>query len=363
MERYYAWLRSSGLIPASQKINVTGYSLGGHLGTIFTELHAPDILQTVTFNGAGRGTWNQAVGTLNDMLTYYRNVLANPNLALAPPPSDVVAHAKYAGAVAASGTLDGLNLYLDPREAWAVFATQRQFSTVGSAALAAIAGQPIADPRRTGLTNGADALITQVYGRGYPLDQSYVANSGVHGPARSVFIEDQPLFAGNPSLLNLLPWSTGEYGGGHSITLIADSLAVARAMQLLDPAITLDDVAQIFQRATEKVAAGSLYAGGEQTAAYEYDALENVLDGLRRSLLSPTAAITPYATGGRGFGDPASRDTFHNNLQALISDARFQSLLGKVDVVALDSTGAWRSTASTDFGDFIAQKDAQSIRT
>jgi trimeric autotransporter adhesin len=356
MERYYAWLRGSGLIPAGQKINVTGYSLGGHLGTVFTELHAPDILQTVTFNGAGRGTWNQAAGNLNDMLSYYRNVLANPNFAPAPPASDVVAYARYAGAVAASGPLDGINLYLDPREAWAAFATQRYFSTVGNAALAAIAGQPIADPNRTGLTNGADLLITQVYGREYPIDQSYVANSGVHGPARSVFIEDQPLFAGIPSLLNFLPWSTGEYGGGHSITLIADSLAVARAMQLLDPAITLDELAQVFQRATERIASGNLFAGGEQTADYEYDALENVLDGLRRTLLSPTAASTPYATGGRGFGDPTSRDTFHNNLQALISDARFQSLVGKVEVVALDSAGTLRGSASTDFGDFIALK-------
>jgi len=55
MEEYYANLKDSGKLPAGATLNVTGYSLGGHLATVFTELHADEINQTITFNGAGRG--------------------------------------------------------------------------------------------------------------------------------------------------------------------------------------------------------------------------------------------------------------------------------------------------------------------
>jgi len=55
LEKYYQQLKSNGVLPTSATLNVTGYSLGGHLATVFTELHAVEIQQTYTFNGAGRG--------------------------------------------------------------------------------------------------------------------------------------------------------------------------------------------------------------------------------------------------------------------------------------------------------------------
>ena len=60
MERYYRELKADpARLPAGSVLNVTGYSLGGHLATVFTELHAQDLNihfgQTVTFNAAGRG--------------------------------------------------------------------------------------------------------------------------------------------------------------------------------------------------------------------------------------------------------------------------------------------------------------------
>ena len=55
MEKYYQELKASGALPAGVTLNVTGYSLGGHLATVFTELHADEINATYTFNGAGRG--------------------------------------------------------------------------------------------------------------------------------------------------------------------------------------------------------------------------------------------------------------------------------------------------------------------
>jgi hypothetical protein len=57
MEAWYAKLKSNGTLPASAKLDVTGYSLGGHLATAFNQLHQNDLNggQVVTFNGAGVG--------------------------------------------------------------------------------------------------------------------------------------------------------------------------------------------------------------------------------------------------------------------------------------------------------------------
>lgn len=38
MEAYYRELKSSGKLPTGSTLNVTGYSLGGHLATVFTEM-------------------------------------------------------------------------------------------------------------------------------------------------------------------------------------------------------------------------------------------------------------------------------------------------------------------------------------
>ncbi len=42
LEQYYEWLKNNGKLPASAQLNVTGYSLGGHLATVFTEIHRSD---------------------------------------------------------------------------------------------------------------------------------------------------------------------------------------------------------------------------------------------------------------------------------------------------------------------------------
>jgi hypothetical protein len=60
MEKWYADLKTAGLIPAGHQLDVTGYSLGGHLATVFNILHgekgdASLNGRVVTFNGAGVG--------------------------------------------------------------------------------------------------------------------------------------------------------------------------------------------------------------------------------------------------------------------------------------------------------------------
>ena len=128
--------------PAHQ-INVTGYSLGGHLATVFTEIHNNEINQTYLFNAAGRGHVPGAVPGLSaeetriqDMLTYFRSVLDNPDNALA----SFSRGATYQQAKAlydAQGTMwhpfdqGSTNLYSDARYEWAKAATQALFNPSG----------------------------------------------------------------------------------------------------------------------------------------------------------------------------------------------------------------------------------------
>src|SRR5205085_1931229 len=83
------------------------------------------------------------------------------------------------------------------------------------------------------LTTGAEAKVTQLYGREFPDERQLVSNSGVHGPATGVFIEAQPFLEGWPSFAG----GKADFGNGHSIVLVADSLAVMRAYAQLDPSV------------------------------------------------------------------------------------------------------------------------------
>ena len=63
MEKWVQSLRADGFIGEGKEVSVTGYSLGGHLATVFNILHnykKSDIKvkQTFTFNGAGVGLDN-----------------------------------------------------------------------------------------------------------------------------------------------------------------------------------------------------------------------------------------------------------------------------------------------------------------
>ncbi|MEO8164973.1 MAG: hypothetical protein ABI619_06205, partial [Betaproteobacteria bacterium] len=78
MEDYYKWLTSGPdpLLPKNATLNVTGYSLGAHLATVFTELHADRINHTYTFNSVGRGQFDRSSGNLSDMVDFFRTQLA-----------------------------------------------------------------------------------------------------------------------------------------------------------------------------------------------------------------------------------------------------------------------------------------------
>jgi len=52
------WWASVQTLVGGAKVDVTGYSLGGHLATAFNDLHGSQINSTYTFNGAGVGRVN-----------------------------------------------------------------------------------------------------------------------------------------------------------------------------------------------------------------------------------------------------------------------------------------------------------------
>ena len=143
MEEYYQSLKASGALPTGAVLNVTGFSLGGHLATVFTELHEPDVTHTYIFNAAGRGHVPGAVPGLSaeetriqDMLSYFRSVLDDPDNALGSFPRTPTydqAKALYDGQGTTWHPFDqgSTNLYSDARYEWAKAATQALFNPSG----------------------------------------------------------------------------------------------------------------------------------------------------------------------------------------------------------------------------------------
>jgi Ca2+-binding RTX toxin-like protein len=303
LERYYDWLRANGLLPAHASLTLTGYSLSSNLTTLFTETH-PEVVHTYNFNGPGRGSWDRSRGDLSAMLDYYRSVLADPMAANAPTASAPESiRADYAEARNASGTLNPRDIYSDARYRWAAYATCRDFGT---------SFDRISDPNRTGLTNGADARITQLYGQAETGDTQYVANSGIHGPTQRVFIEDQPDIQ-NFGLFDAFG-KIGDFGTTHSITLLADSLALMRVLVTIDSEVTLQLLRRIFAAASSQVGGGFIDTKGSA----EGDSLERILTAVADVFGVKVKEMVPDRGVG-GFANVEQRNLYFENLEALTS--------------------------------------------
>lgn len=181
LEEYYAYLRSSGTLPPGAILDVTGYSLGGHLAAVFTEAHF-EVRQAYTFNAPGRGSFTASSGNLQDMLAYFQAVLRDPAAATGEIPS-MEGQSGWSEYQAALGALGGAwpdNLYQDSRYLWALFATQQHFRTSN---LALPPGS---------IDHALNSRITALFGRASHGDTEWVANAGIHAKATRLFIEDQP---------------------------------------------------------------------------------------------------------------------------------------------------------------------------
>ena len=75
MEDWYAQLILSGKVTDPTRLSATGYSLGGHLATVFNLLRRESgttLEQVVTFNGAGVGTWTTE--SLGEVIQLFRSL-------------------------------------------------------------------------------------------------------------------------------------------------------------------------------------------------------------------------------------------------------------------------------------------------
>jgi Ca2+-binding RTX toxin-like protein len=331
MENYYLQLTTSGVLPTGATLNVTGYSLGSHLATIFTELHAndPDIVfgHTYTFNGAGRGHINGPGATeaarIDGMLDLLREVLFNPDAGV-PHVVDGLTNPRYLAAAELAGqpfspftsetTLGAAgNIYTDARYRWAVEVATTVYDTDGVQT----------SPGEVG-TSPSFAKITQLYGLATTGDLNVVSNSGVHAPATPVFIEGQPLIEGVP-----LFQDQANFGNAHAITLLVDSLATQELIQTIDPRYGQASAELLIKAASNSNA--DTVAPLNTPDVVESDSLEKTVDAFRKLFLGPTLpAPYPLPVDSRvgGFGNLTNRNDFYTALAAVEDDVAAWQALG-----------------------------------
>jgi Ca2+-binding RTX toxin-like protein len=354
MEQYYQQIKNDPLkLPPGATLNVTGYSLGGHLATVFTELHASEVNQTYVFNNAGRGILTIGA-SIAQLLQAYQTLLVDPN-AVIPGfslPTTLGALAMRAAANA-SPVADVLNpnlanIYSNPRFEWAM-ATLGQYTS--GAALQSLIGSQTIDP-------AANAKITAIYGMGSHNDETLTATLGI-GPSnrQQVFIEDQADFYGGAGVVG-----PGDFQRTHSITLLADSLALMNLFQKMDPLLQQAEIEAIFAAASYKTGRSS---GIISEAKADSDSLEVTLDALAKVILGPTTQALPVDESPDGFGNLNNRALFYDQLAKVaekldaISPGGYKiSGLGSMTWVPQNVTIPWRQTSAFTRFDSV---DAESI--
>ncbi|MBK9625017.1 MAG: hypothetical protein IPO38_10985 [Rhodocyclaceae bacterium] len=311
LEGYFQWLKDSGKLPENAILSVTGYSLGGHLATVFTELHS-EVVATTIFNGAGRGELRSnaylkdgLVANTRTAMDIYQAVLADPdawtnyfNLGAFQYDDPFYAFARSASSVTtfsgAATERDG-SIYTNARHEWAMkVAGLITTGTLGASG---------------SLDATANNKITDIYGHANYDDTEGVASIGIRGTTReAIFIEDQPNFAGLGGFFGL----PGDFGNTHSITLIADSLALMKVFQTLDSSLTQSDIETLFARASNMRGVGAVGSGGQAEA----DSLEQALGSLYKVFLGHTADLRIKTEDG-GFGDLGNRNKFYDAMKEI----------------------------------------------
>jgi Ca2+-binding RTX toxin-like protein len=309
MTRYFEGLqqgkKSDGTIDPSlaaffgnsqNQLNVTGYSLGGHLATVFTELYADRVAQTYTFNGAGRGEFaGLHFNSEAQEADRIREMLANLDARLRA--TDPLGSLFASGATA--------DIYTDERYLVALDDIRARYPTSGTQSLPGLTG---------GLTrtDGAFGKIQQLFGHADTgQDVEVVANSGVHAKAIQVLIEGQPLVE-DVNLQN--PWES-QYGNSHSVTLLVDSLAIQELFQKADPQLQQSQIESILKASSGQVATPYPEQGMPVPLA-EGDTLEKALDAFAR-VFHVDGVATPFGRLPGDFGSLTYRQPFYERLEAV----------------------------------------------
>lgn len=333
-------------VVGANKINVTGYSLGGHLATVFTETHAVQVKAAYVFNAAGRGRFVVGDTTAERMAgmiaQFQATLVSEPN---ADVLSGLSSEARkqflplYQSALQAHLADPGWNpfaptdasIYADPRYRWARAVT----NTLGSFQT----GPGL--PFRAGLGTAGDALITSIYGSALNNDTTLVANAQIHPSNKNaVFIEGQPFVEGLPPFQD-----RSDFGNTHAITIIADSLALQREFERLDPSLTRAQIEAIIQASSAQKTKVS--ATLTDATAAEGDSLERVLISLRKAFDDSAPDELPVSRVPGGFGNIANRQRFYEELALLPQQGEYaiEVLAGKTSgqIAALakrnDATG------------------------
>ena len=282
---------------AQNKINVTGYSLSGHLATVFTELYVDRVAQAFTFNGAGRGEFRGVtLGSETQEADRIRMMLSDLDARLRT--TDPL------GSLFTSGST--LNIYGDERYQVALEAVKTLYPTKGTQEIAIGLPGVLGGIERE---DGAFGKIQQLVGHAETgQDVEVVANSGIHAKATKILIEGQPLIED----INVQDPFESQFGNSHSITLIVDSLALQELFQTIDPTLTQAQMEGIFKGASDATAG---LVG--QTHVAEGDTLELALDALRKMFLGSQVTPTDFNDNAGGFGDLTFRNEFYTNLQSV----------------------------------------------
>lgn len=325
MERYYETLQDNQKIPVGAKINVTGYSLGGHLATVFTEIHPLDVAGTYLFNAPGRGALKGTIQSFAELIEAYERILADPSYAvsarliLEPVAQGTqetnlpreLEFALYQGALD-SEQVDWngkKNIYLSARHKWAAYVLDQYTSGTLRQSLFSSGG----------ITPEAEQITTYIYGMASHGDETVVVNSGLT-PKRfeeksRVLIEDQPDLYGplsNPESGTVI--HDADFGRTHSITLIADSLAAINLFRKVDPNLLQHDVETVIAASSNQRA--SFVTPGSQ-AFVEANSIENAVDALARLLLGPRLEPLQVDQTPDGFGHIENREAFYNRIAAV----------------------------------------------
>lgn len=341
MERYYQEVRAK--LTHEATLNVTGYSLGGHLATVFFQLHSEEIAETFLFNSPGRGNVRAIPGlteaeVIRRMLNRVEELLFDPasniSHALAEPGGMELFLAASQRALE-DPTWDPFEagssekIYLDVRYRWARFVASLEFA-------------PDYAFFENVLQGAEFSKVTSIVGHATHGDGTLVANSQNHVKSSYVLIEDQPTFDQRGGLLGM----DGDFGTTHSLTLIVDSLALQKLILTLDPSLEQADAERLIAASSFQKATGTTLVAG----LAEGDSLESALDVLYRALGGADGAlVVPRETGQ--FGNIDTRDRFYGRIREVEELASGAG--GTFRIEDLSKKSAWElvRTASGKTGD------------
>ncbi|MEZ5446102.1 MAG: calcium-binding protein [Gammaproteobacteria bacterium] len=313
----------------SGQITVTGYSLGSHLAQLFTLMHYDTVEHAYTFNGAGFG-WFDGVQTglpygqaVLSELDLYDRIMADPASFLDQFTLDEL-HAGFNDAVL--GTKEEVLAYLldqhnnntyqriydDPLYKYATLILNRSTSgALWSSLVEPNEILPFLSIFGHGEDRTPDLKVTNLFGLSTQFDPEFVSGSGqIVGSFDGIFIENQPVLTlSNPKTF------FDVFGDTHSITLIADTLAVMALFEQIDPQVDRRLLNGIFTAASANRARWYGVEPLPVDSVADGDSLERVLDALGELLYGEAWQPTPYSRALGAFGDLALRNQFYENVR------------------------------------------------